>query len=90
LFICFVEFFAFVSSLKKEDWEKVSKFECEKDLKKEFVCVVYFFVEFFVFENVYFDCEFCDSILILSLLFVFEFVASSIFFSTLKHFAKKN
>jgi hypothetical protein len=33
LFICFVEFFVSVSSLKKEDWEKVSEFECEKDFE---------------------------------------------------------
>jgi hypothetical protein len=90
LFICFVEFFASVSSLKKEDWEKVSKFECEKDLRKKFVCVVCFFAEFSVFENVHFDCEFCDSILIFSLLFVFESVASSIFSSTLENFANEN
>jgi hypothetical protein len=90
LFICFVEFFASVSSLKKEDWKEVSKFECEEDLREEFVCVVCFFAEFSVFENVHFDCEFCDSILILSLLFVSEFVASSIFSSTLENFANEN
>jgi hypothetical protein len=90
LFICFVEFFASVSSLKKEDWEEVSKFECEENLKKEFVCVVCFFAEFSVLENVHFDCEFCDSILIFSLLSVFEFVASSIFSSTLENFASEN
>jgi hypothetical protein len=90
LFIYFVESFASVSSLRKKDWEEVSEFECEKNLKKEFVCVVCFFAEFSVFENVHFDCEFCDSILILSLLFVFEFVASSIFSSTLKNLASEN
>jgi hypothetical protein len=90
LFICSVEFFASVSSLEKEDWEKVSEFECEEDLKEEFVCVVCLFAEFFVFENVHFDCEFCDSILILSLLFVSESVASSIFSSTLKNLANEN
>jgi hypothetical protein len=90
LFIYFVEFFASVSSLKKKDWKEVSKFECEENLKKEFACVVYLFVEFFVLENVHFDCEFCDSILIFSLLFMFEFVASSIFSSTLKNLANEN
>ncbi len=54
------------------------------------MCVVCLFAEFFVLENVHFDCEFCDSILILSLLFVSEFVASSIFFSTLENFANEN
>jgi hypothetical protein len=90
LFICFVEFFVSVSSLKKEDWEEVSEFECEKDLKEEFMCVVCLFAEFFMLENIHFDCEFCDSIKILSLLFMFESVASSIFFSTLKNFASEN
>jgi hypothetical protein len=90
LFIYFVEFFVSVSSLKKKDWEEVSKFKCEKNLKEEFVCVVCFFAEFSVFENVHFDCEFCDSILILSLLFVFEFVASSIFSSNLENLANEN
>jgi hypothetical protein len=90
LFICFVEFFASVSSLEKEDWEKVSEFECEEDLKKEFVCVVCLFAEFLVFENVHFDCEFCDSILIFFLLFVFESVAFSIFSSTLENLASEN
>ncbi len=90
LFICFVEFFASVSSLKEEDCEEVSKFECEEDLKEEFVCVVCLFAEFSVLKNVHFDCEFCDSILILSLLSVSEFVASSIFSSTLENFASEN
>jgi hypothetical protein len=90
LFFYFVEFFASVSWLKKEDWKKISKFECEKDLREEFVCVVCLFAEFFVLENVHFDCEFYDSILILFLLFVFEFVASSIFSSTLKNLANEN
>ncbi len=43
LFICFVEFFSSVSSLKEEDWEEVSKSEFEKSLKKKFVCAVCFF-----------------------------------------------
>ncbi len=68
----------------------MSEFECEEDLREEFVCVVCFFVEFSVLENVHFDCEFCDSILILSLLSVSEFVASSIFSSTLENFASEN
>ncbi len=54
------------------------------------MCVVCFFAEFSVFENVHFDCEFCDSILIFSLLSVSEFVASSIFSSTLENFASEN
>jgi hypothetical protein len=54
------------------------------------VCVVCFFAEFSVPKNVHFDCEFCDSILILSLLFVFESVASSIFSSILENFANED
>jgi hypothetical protein len=54
------------------------------------VCVVCFFVVFSVFENVYFDCEFCDSILILFLLSMFEFVTFSIFSSILKNLANEN
>jgi hypothetical protein len=90
LFIYFVEFFASVSSLKEEDWEKISKSEIEKCLCEKFVCVVYLFVKFSVSKNVHFDCEFCDSILILSLLFDFEFVASSIFFSILENLVSEN
>jgi hypothetical protein len=52
--------------------------------------VVCFFAEFFVFENVHFDCEFCDSILILFLLYGFKLVVSSIFFSILKNFANED
>jgi hypothetical protein len=52
--------------------------------------VVCFFAEFFVSKNVYFDCEFCDSILILFLLFVSEFVASSIFSSILENLVNEN
>ncbi len=54
------------------------------------MCVVCFFAEFSVSKNVHFDCEFCDSILILSLLFVFESVASSIFSSILENFADED
>ncbi len=54
------------------------------------MCIVCLFVEFFVFENVHFDCEFCDLILILFLLFVSESVASSIFSSTLENFTNEN
>jgi hypothetical protein len=63
---------------------------CEENLKEEFVCVICFFAEFVVFENVHFDCEFCDSILILSLLSVFESIASLIFSSTLENYANEN
>jgi hypothetical protein len=72
LFICFVEFFDSLSFSRKENWKKISKFDFEKNLRKEFVCVVCFFVEFFVSKNVYFDYEFSDSILILFLLFIFD------------------
>ncbi len=54
------------------------------------MCVVCLFAEFSVLENVHFDCEFCDSILILSLLSVSESVAFSIFSSTLENFANEN
>jgi hypothetical protein len=85
LSICSVEFFDSLSSLKEEDWEKISEFDFEKNLREEFVCVVCSFAEFSVFENVHFDCEFCDSFLIFSLLFVFEFVASLVVSSTLEN-----
>jgi hypothetical protein len=88
--ICSVEFFDLLSSLKEEEWDEDLKSVCEKSLKEEFVCVVCFFVKFSVLENIHFDCEFCDSILILSLLFVSEFVASSIFSSILKNLASEN
>ncbi len=52
--------------------------------------VVYFFIEFFVLENVHFDCEFCDSFLIFFLLFVFEFVAFFVVSSILKNFSNEN
>jgi hypothetical protein len=54
------------------------------------VCAVCSFAEFSVSKNVHFDCEFCDSILILFLLFDSEFVASSIFSSILKNFVSEN
>ncbi len=54
------------------------------------MCVVCFFAEFSVLENVHFDYEFCDSILILSLLFVSESVAFSIFSSILENLANEN
>jgi hypothetical protein len=59
-------------------------------LKKEFVCIACFFAEFFVLENVHFDCEFCDSILIFSRLSAFEFVTSFVVSSTLKNLANEN
>jgi hypothetical protein len=90
LFICFVEFFSSVSSLEEEDWKKISKFEFEKSLREKFVCAVCLFAEFVLSKNIHFDCEFCDSTLILSRFFVFEFVAFLIFLSTLKNFANEN
>jgi hypothetical protein len=89
-FICSVEFFDSLSFLKEEDWKKISKFNFEKNLKEEFVCVVCSFAEFFVFENVYFDCEFCDSFLIFFLLFVFKFVTFFVISSTLENFSNEN
>jgi hypothetical protein len=90
LFICFVEFFASVSFLKEKDWKKISELDLEEDLREKFVCVVCFFAEFSVSKDVYFDCEFCDSILILSRFSASEFVASLIFSSTLENFANEN
>ncbi len=90
LFVCSVEFFDSLPFLKEEEWDEDLKFVCEKSLKEEFVCVVCLFAELFVFENVHFDCELCDSILIFSLLFVFESVASSIFSSILENLASEN
>jgi hypothetical protein len=90
LFIYFVEFFASVSSLKEEDWKEVSKSEIEECLNEKFVCAVCSFAEFSVSKNVHFDCEFCDSILILSLLFDSESVASSIFSSILENLLNEN
>ncbi len=54
------------------------------------MCVVCLFAEFSVSKDVHFDCEFCDSILILSLLSVFEFVVSSIFSSILENIANED
>jgi hypothetical protein len=88
LFVCSVEFFDSLSSFDEEKWDEDLEFVCEKNLRKELVCVVCLFAEFSVLENVHFDCEFCDSILIFSLLFVSEFVASSIFSSILENLAK--
>jgi hypothetical protein len=85
-----VEFFVFVSSLKKKDWKEISKSEVEKCLNEIFVCAVCSFVEFSVSKNVHFDCEFCDSILILSLFFDSEFVAFSIFFLILENLVNEN
>jgi hypothetical protein len=62
----------------------------KKNLKREFVCLIYSFVEFVVSKNVHFDCEFCDSILIFFLLFVFKFVVFSNFSSILKNLANEN
>ncbi len=90
LFICFVEFFASVSSLKKEDWKEVLKFECEEDLKEKFVCVVCFFAEFLVSKDAHSDCEFCDSILILFLLAVLESVTSFVISSISENFSNEN
>ncbi len=54
------------------------------------MCVVYFFVEFALSKDVHFDCEFCDSTLILSRLSASESVASLIFSSTLENLANEN
>ncbi len=85
LSICFVEFFDSLSFLREEDWKEISEFDFEKNLREEFVCVACSFAEFSVFENVHFDCEFCDSFLIFSLLSVFESVASLVVSSTLEN-----
>jgi hypothetical protein len=90
LFICFVEFFSSVSSLKEEDWEEISKSEFEKNLKEKFVCVICLFAEFALSKNIHFDCEFCDSILIFFRFSAFESVASLIFSSTLENLANEN
>jgi hypothetical protein len=89
LFVCSVEFLDFLSSLKEEKWNEKLMFVCEESLKEKFVCVVCFFAEFVVLENVHSNCEFCDSTLIFSRLFVSEFVASFVVLSTLKNFANK-
>ncbi len=54
------------------------------------MCVVCLFVEFVLSKDIHFDCEFCDSILIFSRFFAFEFVASLIFSSTLENLANEN
>jgi hypothetical protein len=90
LFICFVEFFASVSFSKEEKRKKVLKFVCEESLKKEFVCAVCLFFEFFVSKNVHSDCEFCDSTLILFLLFVFESIVSFAVLSILENLASED
>jgi hypothetical protein len=54
------------------------------------VCVVCFFAEFSVLENVHANCEFCDSTLIFSRLFMFEFVAFFVVSSSLKNFSSEN
>jgi hypothetical protein len=90
MFICFIEFFASVSFLKEDKWKEVLKLVCEKNLEEEFVCAVYFFFEFFVSKNVHSNCEFCDSILILSLLSLSESIVSSAVFSILQDFASED
>ncbi len=90
LSICSVEFFDSLSSLREKDWEEISKFDFEKNLKEEFVCVACSFAEFSVFENAHFDCEFCDSFLILFLLSMSESIAFLIFSSTLENLANEN
>jgi hypothetical protein len=90
LFICFVEFFTFVLFLKEKNWKEISKFDFKKNLKKKFVCVVRFFAEFAVFENVHSDCDFCDSTLIFLRFSASCFVASFVFSSILKNSAKEN
>ncbi len=90
LFICFVEFFAFVSFLKEEDWKEISESEFEKNLKEKFVCAVCFFAEFALSKDIHFDCEFCDSTLIFSRFSASEFVAFLIFSSTLENLANEN
>ncbi len=59
-------------------------------MKEKFVCVVCLFAEFVLSKDIHFDCEFCDSILILSRFSASEFVAFLIFSSTLKNFANEN
>ncbi len=65
LSVCSVEFFDSLSILKKEEWNEDLKSHYENNLKEKLMCVVCFFVEFSMLENVHFDCEFCDSTLIL-------------------------
>jgi hypothetical protein len=90
LFIYFVEFFAFVSFLKEEDWKEISESEFEESLREKFVCAVCLFAEFALSKDIHFDCEFYDSTLIFSRHSASEFVAFLIFFSTLKNLASEN
>ncbi len=62
----------------------------EKNLKKEFVCVVCLFAEFFVSKDVHLDCEFCDLTLIFSLLAVFESVAYFVISSISEDLSSEN
>jgi hypothetical protein len=78
-----------LSSLKEEEWNEKLMFVCEENLKEEFVCVVCFFVEFVVLENVHSNCEFCDSTLIFFRLSVSEFVAFLVVSSTLENLANE-
>jgi hypothetical protein len=89
LSVCSVEFFDSLSFLKKEEWKKNLESVCEKNLKEKFMCVVCFFAEFSMLENVHFDCEFCDSILILSLLSVLDSIVSFAVFFVLSDFANE-
>jgi hypothetical protein len=84
LFICFVEFFTFVSFLEKEDWKEISKFDFEESLKEKFVCVVYFFAEFALSKNIHFDCESCNSVLIFFCCLCLNFLRLVLFFQFLK------
>jgi hypothetical protein len=79
-----------LSSLEKKEWEEDLESVCEKSLRKEFACVVCLFAEFSMLENVHFDCEFCDSILILSLLSVLDSIVSSVASSVLSDFTDEN
>ncbi len=86
--LCWVFFICFV--FKKRKLKKVSKFEFEENLRKKFVCADCFFVKFALSKDIYFDYEFCDSILIFFRFSTFEFIAFLIFSSTLKNFANEN
>jgi hypothetical protein len=90
LFVCSVEFFDSLSSLEEEEWNEDLKSVCEKNLKKEFACVVCFFADFSMLENIHFDCEFCDSILILFLLYVLDSIISFAVFFVLSDFVDEN
>jgi hypothetical protein len=88
--IYFIEFFNSLSFLKKEDWKKISKLVFEKNLKKKFVNVVYFFAKIIVLKENYFNYKFCDSILTFSLFFESEIVVFFVVFSTLENSANDN